>query len=77
MAVIVTKDEDDNVALSEKINADLREKMSRTQNNQNDTPDFGEPSEYLENYTKTNRFTWVWFVLIILALIALVFFILL
>ena len=77
MAVLVTKDEDDNVALTEKINADLREKISRAQETDDESPDFGEPSEYLENYEKTGHFSWLWFVLIGLALIALVFIILL
>lgn len=67
MGVLVTKEEDDNVALTNKINADLREKMSKTQNPEDEDPNF-EDAEYLENYKKTGRFTWVWFILIALAI---------
>lgn len=77
MAVIVTKDEDDNVALTRKINADLREKISRTQALDSDEPDFVNDSEYLENQEKTGRFSWIWFVLVALALVSLIFIILL
>ena len=77
MAVIVTKDDDDNIALTNKINADLREKISRTQNPDGDDPDFITDSEYLENQEKTGRVSWIWFILIPLALASLVFIILL
>ena len=73
MAVIVTKDKDDNVELTKKINADLRAKMSQAQNTEDNPLDSIESSEYLEDQQKTGRFTWIWFVLIILALISLVY----
>ena len=74
---MVTKDEDDNVALSRKINADLREKMERTQKADGEDPDFIADSEYFEQYEKTGRFSWIWFVLVALALVSLVFIVLL
>ena len=77
MGVMVTKDEDDNVALSRKINADLREKMERTQKADGEDPDFIADSEYFEQYEKTGRFSWIWFVLVALALVSLVFIVLL
>ena len=40
MGVMVTKDEDDNKVLTEKINADLREKVQRTQMADGEDPDF-------------------------------------
>lgn len=77
MGVMVTKDEDENQALTRRINADLREKVERVQTADGEDPDFIADSEYFEQYEKTGRFTWVWFVLGLLALISLVFIILL
>ena len=77
MGVIVTKDEDDNRALSRRINADLKEKVERTQLADGEHPDFIANSEYFEQYEKTGRFGWIWFILIILAVASLVFIILL
>ena len=77
MGVIITKDDGKNIDLTNRINSDLREKIAKTQNLDNDTPDFSEDIEYLENYKKTGRFSWIWFVLITLALISLIFIILL
>lgn len=74
---MVTKDEDDNKALSRRINADLKEKIERTQIADGEDPDFIADSEYFEQYQKTGRFGWVWFVLVALALASLVFIILL
>ncbi|MBR3257117.1 hypothetical protein IKG02_02430 [Candidatus Saccharibacteria bacterium] len=77
MGVIVTKEEDNNISLTNKINADLREKMARVQALEGDDDELSpEAAEYLENYEKTGRFTWVWFILIALAIASLVFIIL-
>ena len=73
MAVVVTKEKDNNVELTNRINADLREKMSKVQNIDDDETDFVEDSDYLKEYRKTNRFAWVWIVLIALAIASLVF----
>ena len=77
MGVIVTKDEDDNRTLSRRINADLKEKVERAQLADGEDPDFIANSEYFEQYEKTGRFGWVWFVLVALAIASLVFIILL
>ena len=77
MGVMVTKDEDDNKALTEKINADLREKVQKTQMADGEDQDFIENSEYFEQYEKKGRFSWIWFVIVALALVSLVFIILL
>ncbi len=77
MGVMVTKEDDDNVELTKKINADLREKVQRTQIADGEDPDFIADSEYFEQYEKTGRFSWVWFILVGLALVSLVFIILL
>ena len=75
MGVIVTKDEDDNTQLTERINADLRERMTRTAAVEGD-PDYIEDSDYLKELKSTGRFSWIWFVLIALAIASLIFIIL-
>ena len=55
MGVMVTKEDDDNVELTKKINADLREKVQRTQIADGEDPDFIADSEYFEQYEKTGR----------------------
>lgn len=71
MGIIVNQDEDKNNELTERINADLREKMSETAN-VTDDPDLAEDTDYTKDLKKTSRFGWVWVVLIILAALALV-----
>ena len=77
MGVIVTKDEDENTTLTERINADLRERASRAAEIEGDGPDFAEDSEYIKELKTTGRFTWIWFILIALAIAAVIFIILL
>ena len=77
MGIMVTKDEDENMPLSRRINADLREKVEETQKADGEDPDFIADSEYFEQYEKTGRFSWIWFVLVGLALVSLVVIILL
>lgn len=77
MGVMVTKDEDENVALTRRINADLREKVEEVQLADGEEPDFIADSEYFEQYEKTGRFSWIWFILVGLAIVSLVFIILL
>ncbi len=72
MGVIVNKDEDKNVELSRRINADLRAKASAAQDGDNVSTDFTEDSEYVKNLKKTSKFGWVWMVLIFLAIVAVI-----
>ena len=74
MGIMVSKEKDTNARLTEKINADLRNRVQST--SEPADKDFAENSEYLEEYETAGRFTWVWFVLIALALVALVFIVL-
>lgn len=77
MGVLLEKEEDRNVALSKKINADLRARAA-AEGTADPNPDSSDDaSAYLENYDSTGRFAWVWFVLIALAIASLVFIILL
>ena len=74
MGIMVTKETDGNSKLTEKINADLRERVQST--SEPNDKDFAEDSEYIQDLETTSKFGWVWFVLIILALMSLVFIIL-
>lgn len=68
MGIMMSKDLDDKTELSRRISADLRE---RTQSSTRHDPDYEEDSAYVEGTKKTGRFTWVWIVLIVLAIISL------
>ena len=74
MGIMVTKETDDNAKLTEKINADLRERIQST--SEPEDKDFAENSEYIQDLETTSKYGWVWFVLVILALISLVFIVL-
>ena len=69
MGILVEKDEDRS-ELSRRINADLRERAVRS--SKQEDVDLVEDSEYLKNTSKTNRFSWFWFILVFLAAAALV-----
>lgn len=69
MGILVEKDEERS-QLGSRISADLRERAER--NSKQEDHDFVEESEYLKNMQKTNRFSWFWFILIVLAAISLV-----
>lgn len=71
MGIIANKDEDRNAELTQRINADLRAKMSETSKITDDR-DGVEDSEYVKDLKKTGRFGWVWIVLVVLALMSLV-----
>ncbi len=75
MGVIVTKDEDKNTQLTERINADLRERAQKSSLSEGD-PDFVNDAEYLKELKSTGRFSWIWFVLIALAVASLIFIVL-
>ena len=68
MGIMVTK-QDDNVKMTNKIRADLRTKSSSTM--ELNDKDFVENSEYIKATEKTGKFSWVWAVLISLAIISL------
>ena len=68
MGIMVTK-QDDNAKMTDKINADLRTKRQSTM--ELDDKDFVGSSDYLKETEKTGKFSWVWAVLIILAIISL------
>ncbi len=70
MGIIVSKNEDEHTKLNERINADLRERASKT--TLGEDPDLVEDSDYAKDLKKTGKYSWIWVVLIILAVISLV-----
>lgn len=69
MGIMVQKNED-NSKLNDMINADLRERAERTSKQMD--PDYVEDSDYTKDLKKTGRFSWIWAVLIVLAIISLI-----
>lgn len=72
MGVIVTKDNSKDDDLSRRIDADLRTKMSGTGVIEGDTPDLVDDMDYMTDYKKTGKYGWVWILLVIFAIIALI-----
>lgn len=73
MGVIVNKKEEQD-ELTRRINADLRAKSLETAEIEKDGSDvdLAEDAEYLKDLKKTGRFSWIWIVLVVLAVISLV-----
>ena len=69
MGIIVSKNNDENSRLNQRITADLRERVQK--NSLGEDPDLVEGSDYAKDLKKTGKYTWVWIVLIILAIISL------
>lgn len=70
MGIIVSKNNEENSKLNERITADLRERAQKT--TLGEDPDLVEDSDYAKDLKKTGKYTWVWIVLVILAIISLV-----
>ena len=70
MGIIVSKNNDENSRLNDRITADLRER-AKAEAMAND-PDLVEDSDYTKDLKKTGKYTWIWIVLVVLALISLV-----
>ena len=70
MGIIVSKNNDENSRLNDRITADLRER-AKAEAIAND-PDLVEDSDYAKDLKKTGKYTWIWIVLVVLALISLV-----
>lgn len=74
MGIMLNKEADKNVELTERINADLRAKMAATSKQEEKDLDLAEDSAYVKDFSKTGRFAWVWVVLGILLVVGLVIF---
>lgn len=69
MGLMMTSNQEKNSRLNQRISADLRQKVQVS--DQSD-PNFVEDANYLKDTKKTGKFTWVWVVLIVLALISMI-----
>lgn len=69
MGIMMTKDMTNSSDIDQRISADLR---ARAQQSQPVDHDGVEDSAYVEETEKTHKFTWIWIVLVILAIISLV-----
>lgn len=67
MGVMMSRDEDRS-ELNRRISADLR---ARAQSERRHDLDYVDDSNYVKDTKKTGRFTWIWIVLIVLAIISL------
>ncbi|MBQ6414376.1 hypothetical protein IJI28_02030 [Candidatus Saccharibacteria bacterium] len=70
MGVIVNKENQKDDELSRRITADLRAKA--VQEDEGDDVDMVEDARYLKDLQKTNKFGWVWIVLIVGAILSLI-----
>ncbi len=68
MGVIVHKETEKRTELNDRIAADLRARAEQTTQ---EDPDLVEDADYVRDLKRTGRFTWVWFVLVGLALVSL------
>ena len=69
MGLMMTSDQEKNSHLNQRISADLRQKV---QSSDQSDPNFVNDANYLKDTKKTGKFTWVWVVLIVLALISMI-----
>lgn len=69
MGIMVSKNMNENSELNRRISADLRQ---RAQSSAAKQPDYADDAAYIEGTKKTGKYTWVWVLLIILAIISLV-----
>ncbi len=70
MGIIVSKNNEENSRLNQRITADLRERANKT--TMGEDPDLVEDSDYAKDLKKTGKYAWIWAILIILAIAALV-----
>ena len=69
---ILVEDNKERSKLQDRIAADLRERAERTTEIEEDDVDLAEDSRYVEGTHKTSRFSWFWFILVVLAAISLI-----
>lgn len=70
MGIIVSKNNDENSRLNQRITADLRERAQKEMRGSD--PDLVEDSDYAKDLKKGSNYAWVWAVLVVLAIISLV-----
>ncbi len=70
MGIMVSKDNEESSRLNDRIAADLRARAQETERGQD--PDLVEDSDYAKDLKKTGKYTWVWVVLVVLAILSIV-----
>ncbi|MBR2600957.1 hypothetical protein IKE07_02370 [Candidatus Saccharibacteria bacterium] len=70
MGIMVSKSNEENSRLNDRIAADLRARAAETERGQD--PDLVEDSDYAKDLKTTGKYTWIWVVLVILAIISIV-----
>lgn len=70
MGIIVSKNNEENSRLNERITADLRERAQKTALGSD--PDLVEDSDYARDLKKTSKYGWILPVLLVIGVIALV-----
>jgi len=70
MGIIVNKEMEKRSELTDRVSTSLRERAERTSGEAE--TDFVDNSEYGKDLKKSGRFSWVWFILILLAAVSLV-----
>lgn len=68
MGMMMTNDQERNTDLNRRITADLRNKL---QSADREAPDLAEDAAYLKDTEKTGKHSWIWIVLVVLAIISL------
>lgn len=67
---IIVNNTHERTKLQSRVSADLREKAQRTK--PDDDVDLVEDSDYVKGMKKSHSYSWVWFVLVLLAVISLI-----
>lgn len=72
MAIMMSNEQERNSRLNERITSDLRERTQGSAGRGDAEVDFTGSDTTQKNTKKTGRFTWIWVVLIVLAILSLV-----
>ena len=68
----LNKKDEINDELTQKITADLRQKANENSKDSDNELDFAESSEYVKDFEKTGRFSWVWIVIVLLVVLLMI-----
>ena len=70
MGIIVSKNNDQNSRLNQRITADLRERTKAEERGAD--PDLVEDAAYTKDLKKGSKFAWIWILLVVLAIVSIV-----
>ena len=71
MGIIVNKETERRTELTDRVSSNLRERTRQT--GREAETDFVDDSEYAKDLKKGSRFSWFWFVLILLAVVSILY----